>query len=71
MTSSNPTPRNQSTGPAPLLTVRTTIILLAAAVIGLVAGGLTLLGGGPAPDAVLAGLTGAGASVPVLHKLIG
>ncbi|MFI6151725.1 hypothetical protein ACIBCA_03400 [Kitasatospora sp. NPDC051170] len=57
--------------PTPLLTVRTALILLAAAVIGLAVGGLTFLGGGPTPTAVLAGLTGAGVSVPVLTKLIG
>ncbi|CAN3978402.1 hypothetical protein [Kitasatospora purpeofusca] len=69
--SPGPTPQNQPPVSTPLLTVRTAIILLTATVIGLIAGGLTFLGGGPAADAVLAGLAGAGASVPVLHQLIG
>ncbi|MFD8703750.1 hypothetical protein ACFV1W_14180 [Kitasatospora sp. NPDC059648] len=70
MSSSAPTPQHQP-GPPPLLTVRTTLVLLAAAFIGLVAGGLTFLGGGPAASAVLAGLAASGVSVPALHKLIG
>ncbi|GAA1413980.1 hypothetical protein GCM10009639_67570 [Kitasatospora putterlickiae] len=60
-----------STAPAPLMSMHTALVLLAAAFIGLVAGALTFLGGGPVAAAVLAGLTGAGASVSVLHKLIG
>ncbi|MFJ3791354.1 hypothetical protein [Kitasatospora sp. NPDC090091] len=70
MSSPAPTPQNQP-GPAPFLTVRTAIILVAAVVIGLVVGGLTFLGGGPVAAAVLAGLTGSGASVLGLHQLIG
>lgn len=65
---STPTPPGQ---PGPFVTVRTAIILLSAAFIGLVVGGLTFLGGEPAATAVLAGLTGAGGSVLGLHKLIG
>ncbi|MEE1782673.1 hypothetical protein PUR71_07015 [Streptomyces sp. SP17BM10] len=69
MSSPTPTPASPPE-PDPFLTVRTAIILLAAAFIGLIAGGLTFLSGGPAAGAVLAGLTGFGLSVPVLHKLI-
>ncbi|MFB6888741.1 hypothetical protein ACFCX4_05415 [Kitasatospora sp. NPDC056327] len=70
MTPSDPTPGTPPTDPAPLLTVRTTVVLLSAAVIGLVTGGLAFLGGGPTAGAVLAGLTASGAGVPALHKLI-
>ncbi|MER6976126.1 hypothetical protein [Streptomyces carpinensis] len=58
-------------GPDPLLTPHTALVLLAAAFIGLVTGGLTFLAGGPAAGAVLAGLTGFGGAVPVLHQMIG
>ncbi|MDG9711404.1 hypothetical protein [Streptomyces sp. DH10] len=62
-----PTPQ----GPAPFLTIHTTIVLLIAVVIGLIVGGLTFLSGGAVAAAVLAGLTAAGVSVPVLRSLIG
>ncbi|MEU9875041.1 hypothetical protein [Streptomyces phaeochromogenes] len=52
------------------MTVRTALILLTSVVIGVVAGGLTLLCGTQPAGAVLAGLTSVGASVPVLHALI-
>lgn len=65
-----PPPQAQSE-PDPLLTLRTTVILLTAAFIGLVVGGLTFLSTRSTAGAVLAGLTGFGVSVPVLHKLIG
>ncbi|MEU4584462.1 hypothetical protein AB0F92_20565 [Kitasatospora aureofaciens] len=69
---SSPTPTlPPQPDPAPFLTVRTAIILLMAAFIGLIVGGLTFLSGGPAAGAVLAGLTGAGASVLGLQKLVG
>ncbi|MEU9983576.1 hypothetical protein [Streptomyces sp. NPDC050856] len=55
----------------PLLTPHTALVLLAAAFIGLVTGGLTFLAGGPAAGAVLAGLAGFGGSIPVLHQMIG
>lgn len=67
MSSPVPTPPNE---PDPFLTAHAAIVLLTAAFIGLVVGGLTFLSGGLAAGAVLAGLTGFGASVPVLHKLI-
>ncbi|WP_445280250.1 hypothetical protein [Streptomyces sp. DSM 118148] len=57
-----PTPQ----GPAPFLTIHTAVVLLIAVVIGLVVGGLTFLSGGAVAAAVLAGLTAAGVSVPVL-----
>ncbi|MEV7177794.1 hypothetical protein [Kitasatospora sp. NPDC093679] len=62
--------RVSSTETAPLLPARTALVLLIAAVIGIVAGVLTFLGHSPVATAVLSGLTAAGASVPVLHKLI-
>ncbi|MFD5083406.1 hypothetical protein ACFWOG_12305 [Kitasatospora sp. NPDC058406] len=65
-----PTQNPPEPEPAPLLTVRTAIILLAGAFIGVIAGGLTYLSGGPAAGAVLAGLTGCGVSIPALHILI-
>jgi uncharacterized membrane protein YccC len=61
-----PTPQ----GPAPFLTIHTAVVLLIAVVIGLVVGGLTFLSGGAVATAVLAGLTAAGVSVPVLRSLI-
>ncbi|MGW6688880.1 hypothetical protein [Streptomyces sp. NPDC054961] len=66
-----PEPQEQTTpATAPFLPLHTAIVLLAAVVIGFVAGGLTFLSGGPAAGSVLAGLTAAGASVPVLRSLI-
>ncbi|MFI8094062.1 hypothetical protein ACIF9R_38180 [Streptomyces sp. NPDC086080] len=62
-----PTPQ----GPAPFLTIHTAVVLLIAVVIGLVVGGLTFLSGGAVAAAVLAGLTAAGVSIPVLRSLIG
>ncbi|MFJ9447191.1 hypothetical protein ACIRRH_35875 [Kitasatospora sp. NPDC101235] len=55
---------------APLLTAYAALILLTAAVIGLITGGLAFLSGSPAAGAILAGLSGTGVSVPVLHRLI-
>ncbi|MFF7459606.1 hypothetical protein [Kitasatospora sp. NPDC008115] len=54
----------------PLLSVRTTLVLLTATVIGVVVGVLAFLAGGPVAGAVLAGLTATGTSVPVLNGLI-
>ncbi|KUF19259.1 MULTISPECIES: hypothetical protein [Streptomyces] len=67
MSSPVPTPQ----GPAPFLTIHTAVVLLIAVVIGLVVGGLTFLSGGAVAAAVLAGLTAAGVSIPVLRSLIG
>ncbi|MFC7841917.1 hypothetical protein [Streptomyces sp. NPDC057382] len=75
MTQMTPPPVGPTSGGSapepPFLSLRTTVVLLAALVIGLVAGGLTVLTGTPVAGAVLAGLTAAGSSVPVLHSLIG
>ncbi|MFF8903230.1 hypothetical protein ACF082_37875 [Streptomyces lydicus] len=53
------------------MTTHTAIILLAAVIIGLIAGTLTFLGGTAVPAAVLAGLSASGLSIPVLRSLIG
>ncbi|MFE1443580.1 hypothetical protein [Streptomyces sp. NPDC058739] len=66
-----PTPPNRSAPEQPLLSLHTAVVLLAAVVIGLLAGALTALAGAPAAGAVLAGLAGAGSSVPALRSLIG
>ncbi|MFC5170637.1 hypothetical protein [Streptomyces mutomycini] len=55
----------------PLLTSHAALILLAAVVIGCVVAGLTHLSARNSAAAALAGLVGAGASIPVLHTLIG
>jgi len=57
--------------PGPLLTTHATLVLVVAGFVGAVAGALTYLSAGNTAAAVLAGLTGWGASAPVLHKLIG
>ncbi|MFJ8637450.1 hypothetical protein [Streptomyces sp. NPDC093568] len=73
--SSAPTPASSNPpGPSqrgPFLTLHTALVLVTAVVIGLVVGGLTFLSGSAAAGAALAGLLGAGGSVPVLHALIG
>ncbi|WP_405828617.1 MULTISPECIES: hypothetical protein [unclassified Streptomyces] len=56
--------------PEPFVSLHTAVVLLAALLIGLTAGGLTFLGGSGAALSVLAGLAAAGASVPVLRGLI-
>ncbi|WP_405787825.1 hypothetical protein OG753_07900 [Streptomyces sp. NBC_00029] len=55
---------------APFVTLHAAVVLLAAVLIGLTAGGLTFLGGSGAAPSVLAGLAAAGVSVPVLRALI-
>ncbi|MCZ0991774.1 hypothetical protein [Streptomyces diastatochromogenes] len=55
----------------PFLSLHTALVLLTAAVIGLVVAGLTFLTGTSAAGAVLTGLISAGGSVPVLRTLIG
>ncbi|MER5874159.1 hypothetical protein [Streptomyces sp. NPDC002044] len=62
----SPSPRTDP----PFLTLHAAVVLLAALLAGLVAGGLSFLGGTPPALAVLAGLTAAGGSVPVLRGLI-
>ncbi|MFD4865277.1 hypothetical protein [Streptomyces sp. NPDC058412] len=72
-THQNPQPAAESPRDAatqPFLSLHTTVVLLTALVIGLVIGGLTFLTGISAAAAVLAGLTGTGASTPVLRSLI-
>lgn len=52
------------------LPLHTAVVLLTALVIGLVIGSLTFLTGTSVAAAVIAGLTGAGTSTPVLRSLI-
>ncbi|MFH8613154.1 hypothetical protein ACH4D5_37380 [Streptomyces sp. NPDC018029] len=54
----------------PFLSLHSAVVLLAALVIGLVIGGLTVLTGVHVAAAVIAGLASAGSSIPVLHALI-
>ncbi|MFI8933299.1 hypothetical protein ACIG3E_37230 [Streptomyces sp. NPDC053474] len=65
-----PTPPNRPER-GPFLTVHTALVLLTAAVVGLVMGGLIFVGGGTAAEAAFTGLTAGGVSVPVLRGLIG
>ncbi|MFF3663601.1 hypothetical protein [Streptomyces olivochromogenes] len=70
----NPTPPVNSSPAAPeppFLSLHTTVVLLAALVIGLITGWLTAAADVPIAAAVLAGLTAAGSSVPTLRSLIG
>lgn len=57
--------------PEPLLTARSALILLTAAVLAMVVGTLTYFSAGNTAAAVLAGLTAGGASLLGLPKLIG
>lgn len=54
----------------PFISMHTAIVLLAAVVIGLVAGGLTFLSDFSGPGAVLTGFGAAGLSVQPLRSLI-
>ncbi|MER6421132.1 hypothetical protein [Streptomyces sp. NPDC001137] len=54
----------------PFLSMHTAVVLLTAAVIGLIVGGLTFLSNLSVPGAVLAGLGAGSLSVPVLRLLI-
>ncbi|WP_051845141.1 hypothetical protein [Streptomyces sp. NRRL S-813] len=66
------TPSRSSSAPEPpFLSLHTTVVLLTALVIGIVVGCLTVLATVPVAGAVLAGLSAAGSSVPVLRSLIG
>lgn len=60
------TPQNTQ----PFLSLHTAVILLIAFVFGVVMGILTALTGVPVAGAIAAGLTSAGANVPVLRTLI-
>ncbi|MBC3986385.1 hypothetical protein H8N01_28345 [Streptomyces sp. AC536] len=72
----HPTPTDDSGSPAApsldpvFLPLHTSVVLLAALVIGLIMGGLTALTGAPVAGAVLAGLVAAGPAVPALRALI-
>jgi ABC-type antimicrobial peptide transport system permease subunit len=68
-------PANPSTvnGPAsepPFLSLHTAVVLLAALIVGVTIGVLTVFTDVPVAAAVIAGLTATGASVPVLRSLI-
>ncbi|MFC8201674.1 hypothetical protein ACFUTV_40795 [Streptomyces sp. NPDC057298] len=65
-----PTPAGPTPGEETFLPLRTTVVLLTAVVIGLVIGCLTALTGVPVAAAVIAGMTSAGGSIPVLRALI-
>lgn len=75
MTQMTPPPaqsgRSGSETEPPFLSLHTTVVLLTALVLGLIVGGLTALTDVPPAGAVLAGLTAAGSTVPVLRSLIG
>ncbi|MFH9617849.1 hypothetical protein [Streptomyces pratensis] len=60
-----------STPPDAFLSLHTAVVLLAAVVVGMVIGCLTVLTGVPVAAAVIAGVSSAGGSVPVLRTLIG
>ncbi|MFF3617299.1 hypothetical protein [Streptomyces sp. NPDC002580] len=67
------TPHQASTAPVPepFLSLHTTVVLLAALVLGAIVGALSAMTGAvPAAD-TLAGLGAAGVCVPVLNTLIG
>ncbi|WP_177181547.1 hypothetical protein [Streptomyces sp. TLI_105] len=53
------------------MSLRTALVLLTAAFIGTIAGALTALSTSNVPGALLAAMTGFGASTLGLHKLIG
>ncbi|MFJ2264032.1 hypothetical protein ACIOKD_38075 [Streptomyces sp. NPDC087844] len=59
-----------STGTEPFVSLHTAVVLLAAAVIGLVIATLTVLSGAHPATAAVAGLTAAGAGTTVLRTLI-
>lgn len=55
----------------PLLSLRSSVLLLIAALIGIGVGVLTVFAGQPVPTAIIAGGGAAGASLMALEKLIG
>ncbi|MEV7004340.1 hypothetical protein AB0N62_42995 [Streptomyces sp. NPDC093982] len=70
-TNQNPQPpTSQGHEGEPFLSVRTTVVLLTATIIGFVIGGLTVFTGTPMAAAVIAGITSAGVCIPVLRTLI-
>ncbi|SOD87654.1 hypothetical protein [Streptomyces sp. Ag109_G2-15] len=66
-----PAPNSPGSQPEALVTQRAVLVLLAAAFIGATVGALSFFSTGNAAGALLAGLTGAGASTLGLHKLMG
>ncbi|AZM64985.1 hypothetical protein DMA10_36845 [Streptomyces sp. WAC 01420] len=70
MQPTNPSDPTRNEPEPPLLSLHATVVLLSALVIGIVIGGLTVLTDAPVAAAVIAGLTAAGVSVPVLRSLI-
>ncbi|MFP1629966.1 hypothetical protein ACLB9X_33610 [Streptomyces sp. 5K101] len=71
-TSQQPTPApGAADDPGPLLSSHAALVFLAAVVIGAFVGCLTRAAGHGLAESALAGLIGAGASTPVLHRLIG
>ncbi|SEB83305.1 hypothetical protein SAMN05428939_0849 [Streptomyces sp. TLI_105] len=67
----DPTPTPSPPDTEPLVSLRTALVLLTAAFIGTIAGALTALSTSNVPGALLAAMTGFGASTLGLHKLIG
>lgn len=61
---------NQPTEPGGLFSVRAMVSLVAAVVVGCVAGALAYLAGQPVAGAVLVGLGAAGATILGVHKLM-
>ncbi|MEV4708671.1 hypothetical protein [Actinoplanes sp. NPDC049316] len=57
-------------GPVPLLSVRTTVILVLAALVGVGAGVLAALAGQPVPAATIVGGGAAAAAIALFHSLI-
>ncbi|WP_424217759.1 hypothetical protein ACN20G_36990 (plasmid) [Streptomyces sp. BI20] len=54
----------------PLLSLRAAVVLLIAALAGVLVGVLTAHGGEPLPRSVLAGLLAAGGTLAVTHRLV-
>ncbi|AQU67729.1 hypothetical protein BBN63_17265 [Streptomyces niveus] len=65
-----PASNSPGSGREPLLPQRSVLVLLAAAFIGVIVGVLTFFSAGSVAGALLAGLTGSGASTLGLHILI-
>ncbi|MEU3491169.1 hypothetical protein [Streptomyces massasporeus] len=52
------------------MSMHTAVVLLTAAIIGFVISGLTVFTDASVAAAIIAGITSAGVSIPVLHALI-
>ncbi len=57
--------------PGPLVTAHAALVFLAATVVGVIVGGLTLSSTGSGAQAMLGALASAGVSTPMFHKYIG